>query len=429
VHPSRGESVVRLGSARGYPRQFWLLTAATFIYLIGVEMCYPFESIYLHGRLHVSLTGVGLILGLSLLAGLPLQMLGGTIADVFGRKGLLAFAFSASAILYLGLGLVHSLWGVVALIVYEAAFGWAMFITASNAMIADLTALKQRAEAFSINRVALNIGMVVGPLVAVPLLRSDPSYELLFLSGGVICALVCVTALASFSETKPPRQPRAQERRVGGYRLVLSDRRFVIFCAVALLPLYAFGQIWVTLPLLLKDDLGVSAQTWGVVLAFYGLVTALLQYPLVRALRGLSHLALMAIASALLGVGVGAIAFVPWGPGTFALVALASLGVVLLIPISSTLVGELASPQLRGRYMGFWTLIYMGGYALAPTLGGYAIDALGYRGAFACVIAVGVVGAAAFTLLALRVAPAGSPGADVRCEVESNGGEPPYPLA
>jgi MFS family permease len=415
---------MRFKLARGYSRQFWLLTAATFVYLIGVEMCYPFESIYLHLHLHVSLGSVGLILGISLLACLPLQMLGGTIADVFGRRRLLVFALSASALLYLGLACVHSLWAVIALIVYEAAFGWAMFITASNAMIADLTALERRAEGFAINRVAMNVGMVVGPLAAVPLLDRDPSYRLLFAGGGLICAAVCVFALTVFSETRPARRSLAEERAAGGYHTVLADRRFLAFCLVALLPLYAFGQIWVTLPLLLHGELGVSAQTWGVVLAFYGLVTAVLQYPLVRLLRGVAHLRLMALASALLGLGVGLVAFLPWGVATFAAVATASAGVVLLIPISSTVVGALAPVQLRGRYMGFWTLIYMGGYALAPTLGGFAFAGLGYRGAFACVLACGLAGAVLYLLL-------GRQGSAARLSRvgEMSGEGPPYPVA
>jgi MFS family permease len=54
---------------------------------------------------------------------------------------------------------------------------------------------------------------------------------------------------------------------------------------------------------------------------------------------------------------------------------------------------------LRGRYMGVWTIVYMGGYALGPLLGGWALDALGGRTAFAVVTAACLVGAALFPLL------------------------------
>ena len=79
-----------------------------------------------------------------------------------------------------------------------------------------------------------------------------------------------------------------------------------------------------------------------------------------------------------------------------------SFGIVLFIPFSSTIVSHLAPAELRGRYMGFWTLVYMGGYAIGPLLGGWALDALGGRGAFVTIAAAGLLGAALFPLLRAR---------------------------
>ena len=46
--------------------------------------------------------------------------------------------------------------------------------------------------------------------------------------------------------------------------------------------------------------------------------------------------------------------------------------------------------------MGAWTLVYMGGYALGPLIGGVVLDAVGGRAAFALVGACGLLGAALF---------------------------------
>ena len=107
---------------------------------------------------------------------------------------------------------------------------------------------------------------------------------------------------------------------------------------------------------------------------------------------------LMAAASAFMGLGVGFAVFAPW-PATFACVIAISVGVVLLIPISTTVVSHLAPLKLRGRYMGAWSLVFMGGYALGPLLGGRVLDVLGGRGAFAVGAAAGLLGAALFPLL------------------------------
>jgi MFS family permease len=166
------------------PRQFWLLVAGTFVYLIGIEMCYPFQTIYLNRGLGVPMTTVGLILGISLLATLPMQVVGGVAADRYGRRPVLVVAILASMALFIGLGLSHQLWLVITLFFVEAAFGWAQYITASNAMVADLTPLERRAEAFSITRVALNAGMVLGPLLATPLIAHAHGFRLAFVVAG-----------------------------------------------------------------------------------------------------------------------------------------------------------------------------------------------------------------------------------------------------
>lgn len=205
--------------------------------------------------------------------------------------------------------------------------------------------------------------------------------------------------LTLFKETRPPSAGRGSiGSAFRGYGQVLRDRRMLAFCVVALLPLYGFGQIWVTMPIVLGDLHGVSAGMWGILLVVYGASTAILQYPVVRVLGRFDHMLLLALASLCVGIGTGGAAFVPW-PFTFACIIVISLGIVLLIPISSTVVSHLAPTALRGRYMGSWTMVYIGGYALGPLLGGWAVDALGGHGAFALVAATGLLGALLFPLL------------------------------
>ena len=386
---------------RGLPRQFWLLTAGTFIYLVGVEMCYPFETIYLDRELGLSMTAVGLILGITLFATLPMQVVGGALCDRWGRRPVLIVAMCGSMTLYIGLGVTRTLWIVVALIALEAAFGWAQFITASNAMITDLSPPERRAEAFSISRVALNAGITVGPLLAAPLISLDPSFRTAFIAAGLVCGVVLLMVVVLFRETRPAvTQTPSVAAAFRGYAIVLRDRRMLTFCLVALLPLFAFGQIWVTLPIMLGDLHGVSPQLWSIALVVYGACHGDHAVPR-RAASCVARTSCCswrcrACASAL---GLGVAAFVPW-PATLGCMLLVSFGVVLLIPISSTVVSNLAPPELRGRYMGAWTLVYMGGYALGPLLGGWLLDALGGRRAFAVDAVAGALGAALF--LALR---------------------------
>jgi MFS family permease len=130
----------------------------------------------------------------------------------------------------------------------------------------------------------------------------------------------------------------------------------------------------------------------------YGISMVILQYPVIRTLGDRDHMLLMSLSCVAIGTGVGAAAFVPW-PATLACIVSIALGIVLLLPIASTVVSRLAPVELRGRYMGMWTIVYMGGYALGPLIGGWALDALGGRVAFVAITAACLAGAALFPLL------------------------------
>jgi MFS family permease len=412
---------------KGLPRPFWLLAAGTFVYLIGVEMTYPYETLYLNGQLGVSMTTLGLILGITLLATLPLQVVGGALCDKVGRRPVLIVAILGSMILYGGLALTTDLTVIVALIAFEAAFGWAQYITASNAIIADVTTMEQRTEAFSVSRVALNAGIALGPLVAIPLLARDPSFRLNFIASAVLCAGFLVIVLVWLKETRPAGvRAGSVLASFRGYGDVLGDRVMLAFCLITLLPNYAFGQIWATMPVMLSDLHGVTAERWSVALIVYGLCMVALQYPVIRILGRRDLMLLMSLSCLALGAGIGAAAFAPW-PATLACIAAIALSIVLLIPIGSTVVSRLAPVHLRGRYMGVWTLVYIGGYAMGPLLGGWALDRLGGRVSFALTAAVCALGALLFPLLRrrvrARVRAAEDPAAEGRSAEEALGGE------
>ena len=390
--------------AAGFPRPFWLLTAGWFIYVLGYECGYPFESIYLNEKLGISVTAIGLIYGFAELGGLPAQIAGGAAADHLGRKPVLLLGMAATVTLFVGLAFARSVPLVVLLIVFEASCGWSMFQMSSNAIVSDALPDERRTEGYSITRTAAAGGIVVGPLLGGLLLRYDPSYRLTFVVGGAFCALIFVVMLLRLTESRPAEA--AAHARVrdtfAGYVHVLRDRRLLAFAGATLLPLYCHGQFLMTFPILLKDTVGVSSSTVGLLYSLYALTNMLVQYPMGRRLREADRMKVMAAASTFMGVGLSGAAFAPRGVATAAFVALVAVGTALLQPFSVTVVSHLAPVRLRGRYMGAWTLVWTTGIALGPIFGGFAMDRLGGRGAFALTLVAGLSGAALYLLLSRR---------------------------
>ena len=414
-----------------FPGQFWLVFAATLIYLGSSAIVFPFFGIYMTERLGISRTLAGVILGAASLAGLPMQVLGGSWADRRGRRGLMLFSLLASAVVSFGLAVVDDVWPAAVLVLANGAFGWPLFLTASNAMVADLVEQDRTAEAYSVIRVALNAGVVAGPAVAGFALAAGLSFSWLFGAAGAGCAALFLVLLARLTETRPePAAPTAAgpldaaeavaaaahrdaassstgaaaaqrpgaRRRSAGYALVLRDRAFIVFCLVSLLPLFCYGQVVSTYPVYVTQFLGVPVDRWGLLLSLNAVLIVAVQYPLVRRLEGRDRLRLVAASSALLGIGIGGASLTGGGWALWVLMVVFSLGEMLFVPLSTSMVSGMTTVAERGRYMGVWSLVWIGGQALSPLFTGWGMDSLGGRVTFMLVMLVGLAGTLVYPL-------------------------------
>jgi MFS family permease len=123
-------------------------------------------------------------------------------------------------------------------------------------------------------------------------------------------------------------------------------------------------------------------------------------------MRRLDLLYQVALASVFFGLGVGLVAFIPLGWPLVLTVVVFALAQAVFMPVSTTIVSHLGAVELRGRYMGVWTLVWTGGSAMGPLLGGLALAALGPSVACLVIIAAGLGGAGFYALLRLWMAPA-----------------------
>ena len=87
-----------------FPRQFWILVGATFIDRLGGAMLFPFFTLYMTSKFGISMTQVGIFFGLFAISSVVGSMIGGALTDRFGRKGMLLFGLTMSALSALLMG-------------------------------------------------------------------------------------------------------------------------------------------------------------------------------------------------------------------------------------------------------------------------------------------------------------------------------------
>ena len=384
--------------------QFWVLFAGTLINAVGFSFIFPFITLYLTGRLGLSLTTVGALITLNSASGIVAQIVGGSLADRLGRKLMMAFSTLGASLLIAGLGTVHTL-PTVAGVLLLMGFINPLFQPASQAMIADLVESERRAEAYGLLRVANNLGVVVGPSVGG--FVAARSYLALFLVAAATGFVYFVILALFIRETKPDLPAPAVDdvpdaHRDEGYRQVLRDRPLLVFCIAMALIVAVNAQLWTVFPVYMKSQFGLPENRYGLLMAMNATMVVTLQFAVTRFTSRFPHAEMMALGAALYTIGIGSIG---WSSSYWHFasnVAIATLGEMVLYPTAAAFVADLAPPHLRGRYMGAQGLAGGVGFGIGPLLGGALADRLGAAQAWPLMLLVGLVSAVGFLRLRVR---------------------------
>ncbi len=73
-------------SLDSYDQRLWILFISQLIVAIGFSVVMPFLAIYLHDKLGVAMSLVGIVFLLGAIMAAMGQLLGGTLADRWGRR-------------------------------------------------------------------------------------------------------------------------------------------------------------------------------------------------------------------------------------------------------------------------------------------------------------------------------------------------------
>jgi MFS family permease len=240
-------------------------------------------------------------------------------------------------------------------------------------MVADLLPAEERAGGYALLRVISNLGVAIGP--AIGGFITSVSYDIAFFAAAGASLAYAGLLLVRAHETMPRAEgARAQVSR--SYAPVLRDTPFVEFIAVLTLAGMAYVILMVLLPVYAKENFGVVERQYGFIVATNAVMVVLFQFSVTRWTSRRPALPVLALGALCYAIGVGSVALGTGFGGFWLSMVILTLGELIMVPTASTLTADLAPPEMRGRYMGLYTLAWTTGLGLGPVLGGTLNDRL-----------------------------------------------------
>ncbi|MDO3703907.1 MFS transporter [Micromonospora sp. C28SCA-DRY-2] len=405
-------------TAGGLPATFWYLWAGLLINRAGA-FAMLFLPLYLTAARGASEAVAGVVVGAYGAGGAAGVLLGGVLADRWGRRSTLLAAHLVTAALMVALAFSRHL-VVIAVLAALVGVVHSMPSPAFVAAIVDVVPEQRRSRAFNLQFWAFNLGMAVASLLAGVL--AEASFVALFLVDAAATLLAAAVIAWKVPETLPGRAGSARRApivdgfrstrtetvhdpghgapataagrgRVGpdggpvwpgrrsrrpGLRTALTDRIFLVFVGLTFVLAVLTLQTSTIMPLAMRSD-GLSPSAYGAVVALGGVLIVLGQLFVPRLIERHRKDHVLAVSTGLLALGFGALAFADDLAVYLGAAVVWTVGSMLAAPPNAQINADLAPPDLRARYQSVFYLAFPAASFVAPTLGGVSLQYLGER--------------------------------------------------
>lgn len=356
----------------GLPRSVWLLSFVLLVNRSGT-MVLPFIVIFLRSERGYSPSEAGMLLSVYGVGAILGAMLGGWSASRFGaiRTQVASLAFSAP--LFATLAFVQGWYAIAGTLFVLSVISEAVR-PASATATGDLCPRPLHKKAYALNRLAVNLGMTIGPAVGGFVYLFD--FRLLFIINASSCFCAMLLILGFFGFPRTATHKEAEPELEGPPSKPWNDYSFLVFLGLMIAVALVFFQLMSTYPLYLKEHYGFNESEIGLLFAVNTIVIVVAEMVLVHLLRRFQDLKIVAWGAVCVCLGFGLIAFGRGAAFCVFTILIWTVGEMLSMPLSLSYVSRKTSSGNRGLYLGMYTMCYSIACVFAPLIGTalYEID-------------------------------------------------------
>ncbi len=348
---------------------------------------------------HNSGTALGITTGLQFLPLLLFSLWGGVIADRYSKRRILMITQALMGGLALILGILVLTGSARLWQVYLLAFALGMVTVVDNptrqAFAVEMVGKKGMANAIALNSAVFNLARIAGPAIAgviIGVLGTPAAFLVNAASYGAVLIGLKLMRPAELHQVQRAPRSTGQLREALSY---VRERPALWMPLILIFFVSTFGMNFqVTTALMSREVFHTGASAFGLASAVFAV--GALGGALLAARRSRPTLRLLLLTSLAFGVFEIVTGVVP-SYLTF-LVALVPTGIAVLTfttaANSSTQLNT--APDMRGRVMGLYMLVFLGGTPLGSPLAGWVAEVWGPR---MSMVAGGVISLAASVVM------------------------------
>lgn len=364
------------GSYRGLPRSIYILFVSKIINSIG-SFVMPFLTILLTD-MGLKEDKAGFFVMLAATAFVPGSLIGGKLADIFGRKKVLLIAHGLAAASFIPCAFLEPSMVVTWLLIASS-----VFIGASNpayaAMVTDLTNVGNRKQAFSLLYLGHNVGFALGPMIAGFLYRN---YRPLIFIGDALTTFASLLLVAVFIKDTMPDGDTFEEES-SSFSLnekpedcslvpaLLKRPVLLAFSIIAMVYSFVYSQSTFGLPLQMNEVFAADGPKYFGILASINAMTVV-SMTLIVAHRTskLRPVFCIALGGLFYAAGFGMIFYLNRLYMFIISTVIWTIGEILVVTNMGVFVANNTPITHRGRFNAVIPIITGTGFAMGPWLTG-----------------------------------------------------------